>query len=376
MTSIISIILSVLVFGLFFYITFGKKNTEENDIHKSEKNQLIGKNEQLIREVANLNADKTSLIKEKDRLVGELSNFKAVEKNREKEFSDNIQKLNTSQLALNDEKMRIRREDEEKLKKEEDERNRMWAEHEEIVKIKLTELCKSSQYAFQYYDNNNLPTAFGGKFKPDFLIEFLGQYVIFDAKKSESDLQNYISTNIKSTVEKINNNQDVSIYSVVFFIVPTDTIKSLRKINYYEQGYNFFVISPEAIEIVLALFKKINTYELAEQLDPRDRENIVNLIAEFDHHINMRNALDILASASGVSVLEKIETLRGDFKEDVFLKKDKIRLKQLSPTDIKTLMMSAGVQKEEIIKQILPKAAISEDNFKNAKTILKEKNRK
>lgn len=346
--------------------------TNELQNEKTEKDQLSGKNNQLSIELGNLKAENKNTLNEKDSLIKENSNFKATEESKLKELSDKIEKLNEAKISLEDEKQRVRREDEEKLQREKEERNRMWAEHEKNVKFQLAELCKAPLYGFQYYDNNNLPDDFGGKFKPDFLIEFLGQYVIFDAKVSESDLQNYINGNVKSTVEKINNNSKV--YTTVFFIVPTETMKSLKKIRFYEQGYDFFVIPPEAIEAIFASFKKISSYDLAQQLDPRDRENIVNLIAEFDNHINMRNALDLLASESGVSVLKKAETLRSEFKEEILQKKGKMRLQQFTPTDIKTLMISPGAQSEKINSLILPKAAIPQNILKRVKPAFKKRN--
>jgi hypothetical protein len=351
----------------------GKLN-EELQNEKTHKNQLSGKNEGLLVQVTNLESEKRNLLKEKESLVEEISNFKATDSGRKKEFDDNIKKLNDAKISLDNEMQRVRREDEERLQKEKEERNRMWAEHEENIKVQLTELCKTPQYSFKSYDNNNLPADFGGKFKPDFLIEFLGQYVIFDAKVSESDLQTYINNNVKSTVEKINNNP--KIYSVIFFVVPTDAIKSLKKIRFYEQGHEFFIIPPEAIEIVLSSFKKINSYELAQQLDPRDRENIVNLIAEFDYHINMRNALDLLASESGVSVLKKAGALRDDIKEEISMRKKGMRLQQFAPTDIKTLMVGTEVQQEKIEELISPKIAIPEGNLKSVEPILGKKGKK
>ena len=346
--------------------------TKELQNEKTEKDQFVGKNKQMFVENTNLKAEKATIVNEKQQLVTEISKFKATESSKLKEFDNKIQKLDEAKIALEDEKRRIRKEDEEKIQREKEERNRMWAEHEGNVKLQLTELCKVPRYGFTYYDNNNLPVGFGGKFKPDFLIEFLDQYVIFDAKKSESDLQSYITNNVKSTVEKINNNP--KIYNTVFFIVPTQAMESLKMKHYYEQGYEFFVIPPEAMEVVLTSFKKINTYEIAQQLDPRDRENIVNLIAEFDHHINMRNTLDILASESGISVLKKAETLQKDIKEEILQKKIKIRPQNFTPTEIKTLMVGTETQSERISLLISPKVAIPEENIKKVKQVLDKGN--
>ena len=344
---------------------------------KTEKDQLFGKHKQLSNESDNLKAENKIIRNNEVRLIKEVSDFKASEENRMKEFNDKIQKLDEVKITLEDEKQRIRREDEEKIKRETEERDRVWNIHEENVKAKLAELCKDPRYGFQYYDNNNLPEGFGGKFKPDFLIEFSKEYVIFDAKMSRSDdLQNYINTQKIKLVEKINDNKEISIYSTIFFIVPTDAMKSLKKISFYEQGYDFFVISPEAIEIVLASFKKISTYETMEKWDPQDRKSIINLIAEFDYHINMRNALDILASASGVSVLKTVGNLPDDIQGEISIKKGEKRLERFTPTEIKDLMVSTGVQREKIIELILPKADIPENNLRNVMPILGKKKNK
>jgi len=348
---------------------------QELQSEKTNKNQLLGQREQMIVEIANLKAERVSTLNEKNEAIKKVNNFEATEEHRVKEFNNRIQKLDEAKAALDDEKQRIRREDEEKLQKEKEERNRMWAEHEENVKFKLAEVCKDPRYGFQYYDNNNLPDGFGGKFKPDSLIKFQDQYVIFDAKKSESDLQNYINNAVNSTAEKIDANKE-SIYRTVFFVVPTETMKLLKKISFDVHGYNFFVIPPEAIEIVLASFKKISTYDLTEKLDPQDRENIVNLIAEFDYHINMRNALDILASESGISVLKKIEIVRGDIIQDVTQKKiEKTRLQPFSTAGIKPLL-STEKQSERINELTLSKSAIPEDNLKRMGPILGKKGKK
>ena len=58
----------------------------------------------------------------------------------------------------------------------------MWNEHEHVVVSQLTDLCAKPQLKFTTYDNTNLPDDFDGSIKPDFLIDFLGQYIIFDAK--------------------------------------------------------------------------------------------------------------------------------------------------------------------------------------------------
>lgn len=339
---------------------------------KSEKDQLSGKWKQVYKAITDLEAKYDSLTKEKEKILQDLTHFQAEEKRKTEEFDKKISQLDNAKNVLEDEKKRIQREDEEQVVRERGNRDRMWAEHEEKVKGHLAELCKLPQYNFQTYDNKNLPEGFGGKFKPDFMIEFLGQYIIFDAKVSRSDnLQQYVSTNVKSTAEKINN--DIKIYPMVFFIVPTDAIASLTRTHFQEQGYEFFIISPEAVPVILASFKKISTYELAEQLDPRDRENIVSLIAEFDHHINMRNALDIIASQTGIAVLSKAHSLKKDLKEEISMKKSKMRIQQPSAIELKTLMLDTENQQEAVSELVSPQSSIPENFLDSASVVMSKK---
>lgn len=345
--------------------------TKELSSERTRKDELSGKNKGLYAEKISLKAEYDNLLKEKDRISKELSKFAAEADRKEKEFDNKVQKLDEAKSALEDERKRIRREDEEREEREKRERDRMWAEHENNVQMQLIELCKSPQYGFKTYDNKNLPNDFGGKYKPDFMIEFLDQYVVFDAKVSRSEnLQNYVKNSVKTTITKINNNP--KIYPMIFLVVPSDAIEALSKTYFYEKSYEVFVISPQAIPVVLSTFKKISSYELAEQMDPRDRENIVSLIAEFDYHINMRNALDILASQSGVSVLKKAGILRDDIKEEIGYKKSKMRLQQFKPTDMKTLMIDDGFQQEKINELISPKAPISDEDIDSVKPIFQE----
>lgn len=332
--------------------------TQELQSEKSERDQLAGRGKQLFVEITTLKEKYDTLSKEKEWLLQDLTRFQAEDIQKQREFDRKIAQLDEARNALEDEKKRIRKEDEEQAIYEKENRDRMWAEHEERVKSYLGELSRLPQYNFQSYDNKHLPEGFGGKFKPDFMIEFLGQYVIFDAKVSKSDnLQSYVSTNVKSTADKINN--DSRIYPMVFFVVPTEAIALLAKTHFQEQGYEFFIISPEAIPVILAAFKRISAYELAEQLDPRERENIVTLIAEFDHHINMRNALDIIASQTGVTVLSKIQNLQKNLQTEIQHKKSNIRIAPPSSLEIKTLMVDTDKQQTTINTLTAPQSDVS-----------------
>lgn len=384
MTNILLIILVVAVGALTFQSLRKKDDAskgvdessqklgelrKELENEKAEKNKLSGNNKAQFAENAELKAELKSANQEIKRLTQEIEKFRAEESRKSKDFESKINKLEEMKNAFDDEKKRIRREDEEKLQKEKEERDRLWNEHEKVVISRLADLCKQPQYNFPTYDNKNLPKDFGGKFKPDFMIEFLDQYVIFDAKVSRSDnLQQYIAKNVKDTITKIA--AQGKIYPTVFFVVPTEAIATLTTTSFYEQSYQFFVISPDALPVVLASFKKIASYELAEQMDPRDRENIVSLIAEFDHHINLRNALDILAAQHGATIAAKTHTLKGDIKDEVAHKKSKMRVQPFNAAEIKTLMIDSDSQQRAIRDMTVPKASISSEDMRSAESML------
>jgi len=339
------------------------------ETEKSEKNKFSGENKRMYVEIQELKKDLQVLDTRSGELKEELTKFKSKAEAREVEFKDQINKLQTAQTSLEDEKTRIRKEDAQRLEDEKADRDRMWNEHESEVKRKLTEICKIPEYSFQYYDNTHLPEDFDGKLKPDFMIDFLGQYMIFDPKTSRSDnLQIYIDDQVKKTVEKIRDS--ALIHKTVFLVVPTHAIESLKKLHYYEQGYTFFIVSPESLMPIISSLKRITSYEFAEKLDPQERENIVNLIAEFDNHISFRNAADIILAQSGANVLNKASQLVPDLGEEVKQKKSKMRLTNLKPNDIKKLMLSTDNQHRAIKNLISPKSEVSNSLIESASEVI------
>lgn len=332
--------------------------TQDLQAEKSEKDRLSGEGKRIFVEITNLKKDYSTLAEDRDSLKEQLVHFQAEEKRKTSEFDKKIAQLEEARTSLEDEKNRIRKEDEKDKEQEKANRDRMWAEHEVRVQSYLTELCRLPHYNFSSYDNKNLPEGFSGKLKPDFMIELLGQYVIFDAKVSKADsLQTYITTNVKTTAEKIWN--DAKIYPMIFFVVPGESISTLSKTHFREQGFDFYIISPDAIPVILSAFKKITTYELAEKLDPRDREDIISLIAEFDFHINQRNAIDIIASKMWTSVLSKMENLKKEFRDEVVLKKSKMKPQQPWLSEMKALMIDQNAQNSAISDLVQPKAKIT-----------------
>jgi len=342
------------------------------ETEKKEKNELSGKGKQLYDSFKNMESDLKVLRNERDALQSRVKEFEADEKRREKEFSTQLEKLEAAKKGLEDERKRVIHEDEERLRLEAEARDRLWADHENAVIAAMTDLCKLPTLAFTGYTNTNLPDGFDGSLKPDFMIDFLGQYVIFDAKISKAkSLKTYIDDQIKKTVEKVKDND--KIYKSIFLVVPASALTELKKHHYEVDGYSLFVVPPEALAPILASFKRISLYEFAEQMDPQQRENIVQLIAELDFHINLRNAADIILSKMGTDLLSKAQRMDPALAEEVALKKAPMNAKaSIAAGDLKKIVSKLTAQAEEIRGLVSPSAPVRSKDLTQAETILSD----
>ena len=330
---------------------------------ESKRDELSGKNKELFAANTKLDAELKPMRKA-------VADFEAEEESRRKQFDRQSQELTASRKALDDERERVRHDDEVRRQRLEADRDRIWAEHEKNVIAQLTSLCRSPQLGFAHFTNTNLPDDFDGSLKPDFMIEFLDQYIIFDAKKSKQEsLQTYINTTIKTTVQKVKKNTRIA--PVIYLVVPTEAIAELKNFVHSLDGYTVYIVSPESLAPILASLKKITTYEFADQMDPQQRENIVQLIAELDFHINLRNAADILLTKMGTQLLEKAQQIEPEIAEDVALKKQPMNAKaSLAATELKKLVSSLTLQNVEVQQILSPKASIKRKDLKAAEEVM------
>lgn len=329
---------------------------------QSEKDELSGNGKQLYDRFKNLEADYKGLMKERDDLSKRLTKFEAEAEQRQKKYEEVVAQQEASRKSWEDERVRIRREDEEREQRALEERDRMWGEHEHQVQDMLREICRKPQYAFPAFDNTSLPVDFDGSLKPDFMLEFLGQYIIFDAKVTRSqDIQTYISNAVKTTAVKVKKNP--KIYSTIFLVVPTDAIREIKKLSFVEQGFTFYIVSPEALEPILASLKKITTYELADQFDPEERESIINWIAKLDLHISARNTFDIKLAEIGAELLQDASRQNSEMAKEVDQRKQKMKTPKISDSEMKRLVSSITARQEAINELTAPKAAINREQL-------------
>jgi hypothetical protein len=325
-----------------------------------EKNEMSGKNKQMFARLTSLEKDyslaQQQLLESKEKIVANES----LKTQREKEFDKKVSDLESSRRSLEEEKIRVQKEEELKRQQEEELRNRIWNEHENKAIAKLKELCQKPAFAFPFFENTVLPDSFDGKLKPDFLVDFMGQYIIFDAKMTKPDsansLLNYLKAQVKSTAKKIKESKNSEeIFKTVFFVVPD--LADLKETSFFEEGYEFYAVSLESLEPILAAYKKISYYENIEQIDPKERENIVQLIAAYDQQISHQNAVNILSSVMGLKVAQLKTNLNTDLQTEVLNRKKKMRIENFKPTDLKRLVENPEEQVKEMKKLVEVKEA-------------------
>ncbi len=293
----------------------------------------------------------------------ELAGLRHAEQQRLREQEQRIRDLEEARAALTDQRERIIEEQRQRRQQEQENRDRQWALHEQQTLSLLRELTSRNDLYFPFYDNTQLPEDFDQGLKPDSMIRFLDQYVIFDAKLSKSqNLQAYLASQAKQTAGKLAASAERDqIYPRVFFIVPSMAVGGLKTLSYYEQGYRFYCISPEALEPILQMFKCLEQYEFADMYNPQEREQIVHVLASLEHHIRHQNAVNVLSALRGIDSLEAADALDGELRQAVDDRRRDIRTQRFTPTSLKRLMNHDEQVRNEILRIVSPKPAAMEE---------------
>lgn len=334
------------------------------------KNEGAGK--QMFIELQQVKAKLEAVERERDSHKSAMTKVEAKREQQEKEHMRALEKIEAAERALKEERARVIHDDEERLKMAEEERDRLWNDHENDVIAVLNDLCKQPHLQFSTFSNNNLPEDFDGSLKPDFLIDFLGQYVVFDAKVSKAEnLQVYIDDQVKKTSDKMKKN--TKIYPHVFLVVPTEAVSELKKLVYSKDQYTFYIVSREALSPILASLKRISTYELAETLDPQKRENIINMLADLATHISYRNAHELLLTKMGTETLERVARTDPELAVEVEQKRLEKKFAAPSQSDIKRIATSLTEQNAEISSLASPKASVSKKMIDAAQNAFAQK---
>lgn len=355
------------------------KNYEKELLRAAEIEKDLQRNsgyrEALVKSEADAKAELIAERKNCTKLDADIAKFVAEKEQRLNDHLAGIDKINQAQQALKEERDRVLEAENAKKVKSEEERDRSWKDYENTIISKITDLCKQPSFSFPCFSNTTLPQDdFIGDFKPDVVISFLNQYVLFDAKISEKDnLKTYLQAQAKSTVSKIEAAQMGSkIYPHVFLVVPTEAIAQLPKLHHIQGDYTFYVVSKESIAPILSLLKRITTYDLAESIDPQQREKFIHSLADLVSHIRYRNAHDVLLVEKGIEVLANVTERDPELAKEVE-EKTKDKKTVFKPVDIKRYVNSPEALKEEVEKFKQPIAPVSSTEITEAVTDHSEK---
>ena len=300
-----------------------------------------------------------------------ISELETSQKHNEEKIFDKLEKLEYSRLALESEKNRLIRIEDEEREKTEELQYTKWVNHEKNVIFSIQNICKNTDINFQYFDNTNLPIDFSSQLKPDCMVKFLDQYIIFDAKKSKNP-QTYIANQVKLTAEKYSKEEVYSkIYSTIFFVMPHSEISQLNKTVFRESGYTFLIISEDNIASILFLLKKIDQYDRLENFNPQERESLVNLIAEYDSHISYQNAVNFVLAKQSFQLADSKNNLPADFIKEVNTAKNQTKEKRLNNAEVIKYANNSNLQEKKIEEILHPQSVITVDVLKKSEELCK-----
>lgn len=223
------------------------------------------------------------------------------EEQRRREHDQNMQRFMTMQAGVEKKEAAIR----EKQLREVEEKNELmketWKRHEEWVEKTIKSICDRN--AIEYVDN----VPFKGK--PDNVVKICDELVIFDAKSpaSTEDLSNFNAylRNQAEALSKYASHENVR--KDLYFVVPSNTIDDVKKRSFHLGNFNAFVITPDALEPVIAGLKQLESYEFAEQLSPEDRQSICRIVGSYIYMTKRRIQIDQDFNGHALDLLSKTQ---------------------------------------------------------------------
>lgn len=316
--------------------------SQELEDEKTQKNQLLGQNKSLKKSHQELKYYTENLEKNYQEILKKNTKLENQKEILEKNTEEKITQLSHARIELEQERKRLQAEEKTAQEERLEQITKAWNTHEQTVNFHLEETCQNSLTRFPYFTNQNLPPNFSGKIKPDFCIEFLGQYCIFDAKKSKN-ISQYLRDQAQKTAEKYKNFPEI--YPTIFFIIPENVGASLvgaqsQKIPqiFSHHHLSFIPITPSQIFPTLFLLKKISHYQNLTEFDPQDREALVRLISHYQRHIDFQNATNILLAQKSQNFSDEKTKLPKKFQQDIENYKTHMPHLRLKESEVKELI--------------------------------------
>jgi hypothetical protein len=197
-----------------------------------------------------------------------------------------------------------------------------WKIHEDDVKQTLLAIC--SKHNIDYVEK----APFKGE--PDNLLKIANEYVVFDAKSPKGDDLNNFSNYLQKQTEEVKKySRQENVKRWLFFVIPSNCYAVIRKPVYNLSDYDVFIVTKDSLEPIILSLKKIEDYELVDQLSPQERENICRILGKFAHLSKRRIQIDLYFIRQFLELAYKSEAdIPPDILEEV---KDFEKAEMLNP---------------------------------------------
>jgi hypothetical protein len=176
-----------------------------------------------------------------------------------------------------------------------------WINHQTAVRNSIKNIC--TRHTIEYVET----VPFRGE--PDNTLKICEEYVVFDAKSPAADDLSNFPHYIKDQAEKAKKYaKQEQVKTDIFFVVPSNTLETLKQNTFALGDYNVYVVSADSLEPLILCLKKIEEYEFAEQLSPEERENICRIIGKFAHLAKRRIQIDSFFARQFIEIAYKCES--------------------------------------------------------------------
>lgn len=227
--------------------------------------------------------------------------FEQIEGDRALQFEQRIEKVNTLQEQLENDRRRIIQQQQDQIHQQYKDMEQVWQKHEEMVELSIRNICRKVN--IKYCGKEEFP--YSGK--PDNSVVICNQYIVFDAKSPENPerLDNFPGY-LKSEADKVKKYVDgENVKKEIFLVVPANTVHRLDEFVYrVGDGITVYVVTRDCIEPIILALKKVEDYEFIDQLSPEDRENISHIIGKFVHATKRRIQIDTFFCAQNLELLD------------------------------------------------------------------------
>lgn len=285
--------------------------SEVADLRADKKHSDSVLNEEKRRnneEVVNLKARINSLETKRSENEAQLVRYEENEKSRRDECDKKLNQLDDQIQHYKDKKKKLHEEQEEKIEASFLAQQELWKKHEELVELKVRELCQKHQA--EYVDKDRFPH----RGKPDNLIKICDELVVFDSKAPGKNNSDNFFNHIKKQAESAEKYAKYDgVRKEIYFVIPTGMMNSLNQSYFQFPKYNVTVINIDALDPIIRELKKIENYAFTEEFDPEDRDKIVSIIGRLSKNLKRHVEINNDLTKKDLHLISEIDLLPENF---------------------------------------------------------------